>query len=115
MRFILIALAVLLAQCSTVSERLFGPSRNTASSRLIVDKSGYAYDPEDKSCDGFPKLMVETMPGTCLGLVLPRDRALDAATQKGFIKPRTILALPGTPEFLVVDMGGWGPQNGRLF
>lgn len=115
MKYILIACVVLLAQCSTVANRESGPDRQAASSKLVLDKSGYAYDPEDKSCDGFPKLMVETMPGTCLGLVLPRDRANDESSQKGFIKPRTILQLAGTNDFLILDMGGWGPKNGRLF
>ncbi|MBX3032836.1 MAG: PQQ-dependent sugar dehydrogenase [Bdellovibrionaceae bacterium] len=81
----------------------------------VLDSSGYLYDPNDRSCDGFPRLMVDTMPGTCLGLVMPRDRALDPASKKGFIKPRTILSLKGTDDFLVVDMGGWAPKNGRLF
>jgi hypothetical protein len=82
---------------------------------MILDKSGYLYDPQDRSCDGYPRVMVETAPGTCLGLVLPRDRAMDGISQKGFVKPRTILQIPTTNQFLVVDMGGWSPKNGRLF
>jgi glucose/arabinose dehydrogenase len=90
-------------------------NRDVAAQKMILDKSGYLYDPQDRSCDGYPRLMVETMAGTCLGLVMPRDRALDAASDKGFIMPRTILQIPGTDQFLVVDMGGWAPKNGRLF
>jgi len=118
MRIYLFVLSLLLVQCSTLNTNssLSSPSRETASSsKMVLDKSGYLYDPQDRSCDGYPRVMVETMPGTCLGMVLPRDRALDEATQKGFVKPRTIAQIPKTNQFLVVDMGGWNPNNGRLF
>lgn len=117
MRVWLLVLSASLVQCSTLSNSPFvaSQSRQTASSKMILDKSGYLYDPQDKSCDGYPRVMVETMPGTCLGMVLPRDRAMDAATQKSFVKPRTIVQIPKTNQFLVVDMGGWSPKNGRLF
>lgn len=117
MRIFLLFLAATLVQCTTPSNNTYesSQSRGTASSKMVLDKSGYLYDPQDKSCDGYPRVMVETMPGTCLGMVLPRDRALDAATQKGFVKPRTIVQIPKTNQFLVVDMGGWNPKNGRLF
>ncbi len=116
MRVLLLAVVISLIQCTSVKNKDSElPQRSAASAKMILDKSGYLYDPTDRSCDGFPRLMVETMPGTCLGMVLPRDRALDPATNKGFVKPRTILQLPGTNQFLVVDMGGWSPKNGRLF
>ncbi|WP_413583362.1 PQQ-dependent sugar dehydrogenase [Bdellovibrio sp. HCB288] len=115
MRVFLLAFAVLLVQCTSVNREAESIKRSAASSRMVLDKSGYLYDPTDRSCDGFPRLMVETMPGTCLGMVIPRDRALDPATNKGFIKPRTILQIANSNQFLVVDMGGWGPKNGRLF
>lgn len=117
MRFLLLIFAVTLVQCSSFLHRPNSDpqARDTASSKMILDQSGYLYDPLDKSCDGYPRLMVETMPGTCMGMVLPRDRALDVGSQKGFVKPRTIVQIPGTPQFLVVDMGGWAPKNGRLF
>jgi len=117
MRIWLLVVSASLVQCSTFSNNPFvgSASRDTASSKMVLDKSGYLYDPQDKSCDGYPRVMVETIPGTCLGMVLPRDRAIDTATQKSFIKPRTIVQIPKTNQFLVVDMGGWSPKNGRLF
>lgn len=81
----------------------------------VTDKSGYTYDPNDRSCDGYPRLKVGTMPGTCLGLVLPRDRATDSKAKRGFEKPRTIVQIPKSQDFLVVDMGGWAANNGSLF
>lgn len=74
-----------------------------------LDSSGYLFDPKDTSCDGLPQLRVGTMPGTCLGMVLPKSKAI------GFIKPRTILQINGTKDFLVVDMGGWADNKGSLF
>jgi glucose/arabinose dehydrogenase len=99
--------------CESVT-KLSG-DRNVAATGMRVDKSGYAYDPDDKSCDGFPRLKVETAPGTCLGLVLARDRAIDTASKKEFVMPRTILQVPNSDEFLVVDMGGWKKDNGAIF
>ncbi len=81
---------------------------------LKLDSSGYLYDPADRSCGGFPMLRVATMPGTCLGLVLGRDQAKDVASGRDFLKPRTILQVSDS-QFLVLDMGGWKADNGRLF
>ncbi len=110
MRTFLFLSLLCLTQCQTTSIR-----REQASDHTVVDSSGYRYDPNDKSCDGFPKLDVQTMPGTCLGMVMPRDRAKDPATDREFLKPRTIVQIPGSEDFMVLDMGGWNPNNGRLF
>jgi len=109
LRIVIFCFAALLIQCQTSKIQ-----RQTASDQ-VMDTSGYVYDPKDRSCDGYPRISVQTMPGTCLGLVLPRTRAVDPATSKSFVKPRTILQIPQTQNFLVVDMGGWNPNNGRLF
>lgn len=110
MRILIVLCALCLIQCSG------NPfSRNPAASQKILDKSGYLYDPADTSCDGFPRLAVETLPGTCLGLVLPRDRAVEKESNKSFIMPRTLAQVPGTNHFLVVDMGGWKDNNGSLY
>lgn len=99
------------------SKKYVGPitQANRSIAALIVDDSGYQYDPADTSCDGYPRLKVETAPGTCLGMVLPKSRAKDVAANSGFVKPRTLKQVPGTHDFLVVDMGGWAENNGRLF
>lgn len=108
MRFLLLAAAsVLLLQCSRAAQHRF-PSATTT-----LDASGYLYDPADKSCDGFPRLDVQTMPGTCLGLVLPQKRAV--APNKPWKMPRVILPVPNTQDFLVTDMGGWAQNAGGLY
>jgi glucose/arabinose dehydrogenase len=99
-----------LAACASnpVSEPGF---RGLASAR--VDASGYAYDPADRSCDGFPRLQVETAPGTCLGLVLSQARATSGG--KAWRMPRALAQIPGTSDFLATDMGGWADNKGALY
>ena len=113
----LILASVLLVSC--VGHEKFqefnpGDQRKPAASRTVLDASGYLYDPTDRSCDGFPRLHVGTMAGTCLGLVIGRDQAMDSATKRPLAMPRTLLSLKGTDDFLLVDMGGWKANNGSL-
>ena len=108
-----LAVSFSLIGCESISK--FSGERGVAASGQRLDKSGYSYDPEDRSCDGYPRLKVETAPGTCLGLVLARDRAVDATTKKSFVMPRTIVQIPNSDDFLVVDMGGWKKDNGALY
>lgn len=79
------------------------------------EKSGYLFDPKDTSCDGYPRVKIESMPGTCVGMVLPRERAINPATGKQVVMPRNLLQIPKTNDFLVIDMGGWKKNNGALF
>ncbi len=60
-------------------------------------------------CDGFPQVKVETIKGTCLGLVI-QDK-----NKKRFKKPRKIVSVDGDGTFLVTDMGGWSDNKGTLF
>lgn len=82
--------------------------REVASGKAILDGSGYLYTPADTSCGGYPALKVQTQAGTCLGLVVSQN-------DFKFIMPRTILAIPGTEDFFIVDMGGWAPRRGSLY
>jgi glucose/arabinose dehydrogenase len=90
------------------------PSRSIATSgRLLVDGSGYAFDPNDTSCDGYPRVQVETMAGTCLGMVISQQKK--SGGKPILSMPRTILQVPGTSDFLVADMGSWNANSGFLF
>ena len=105
MRYSLSLLALssgLLLQCTHSN-----PSSLRSPSSPVIDKSGYAYNPADRSCDGYPRLNVGTMDGTCLGLAVPHEKA-------AWKMPRTIQQIPGTKDFLVVDMGGWAENRGAL-
>jgi len=53
------------------------------------------------SCSGFPRIGLQTMPGSCVGLV---------AAHLGFVRG---VAVRGHDVY-VVDMGGWVPGKGRL-
>ncbi len=117
MRFAIKALQTLVVviagvSCSQTSHLI---TRDISATRLQVDASGYAYDPRDTSCDGYPRLSVETAPGTCLGLVLHSKNSLDKKGALQLKMPRTIVAVPNSPHFLLADMGGWNPGQGSLF
>jgi len=66
--------------------------------------NGYALGAEQ--CGTFPRLRITMRPGYCAGLVASRD--------DGLIFPRTIVQVPDTRFFVVADMGGWEPKQGRL-
>ena len=78
-------------------------------------KPDYKFDESDTSCGGFPRMKVETFPGSCLGMVLPKARSVDPITRRGFSMPRTMVQIPGTRDFLVVDMGSWHMGKGAIF
>ena len=108
LRSVYLSLAsLLLLQCSSTNIDSRHPSG------MVLDTSGYLYDPSDKSCDGFPRLQVQTMPGTCLGMVLPQKRAVSDTKPWRF--PRTLLQVAGTKDFLAIDMGGWAQNRGALY
>lgn len=54
----------------------------------------------------FPRVSISTRPGYCVGIV--------AGQESGLIAPRTIVQIPGSANFLVVDFGGWIRNNGRV-
>jgi glucose/arabinose dehydrogenase len=67
-------------------------------------RNGYLLS--ETNCGRFPRVQVGTRPGYCLGFV--------AGSEDGLIFPRTIAALPGSSNLVVVDMGGWNPGSGRV-
>jgi glucose/arabinose dehydrogenase len=73
-----------------------------------IRKSGYAIG--EQTCGtaplAFPKLHIGMRPGYCAGLVASEDDGLEF--------PRSIVQVPDSRLFVVVDMGGWGPKRGRL-
>ena len=85
-------------------------------SSLIVSflaSAQYKITPNDKSCDGFPKVSVGTFPRSCLGLVVD-GTFKDARTQETLKFPRKILELE-KDRFIITDMGGWNPKRGSLW
>lgn len=60
-------------------------------------------------CDGYERVLVGTINGTCLGLVAQASQGYT------FVKPRKIIQIPNTKKFLITDMGGWKPNRGTLW
>jgi len=113
--FIGAIVALTLLNCTAVKKHE-ASSRDPSASGKKVDASGYEYDPSDTSCGGFPKLKVQTQSGTCLGLVLPQDQIPMGSGNKRVMRmPRTIVQVPGSDDFLVMDMGGWAPKIGKIW
>jgi hypothetical protein len=50
------------------------------------------------TCDGFPRVWLETPPGYCVGLVMAFD-----GDRPTLIHPRGIANIPGTEDFILVD------------
>lgn len=78
----------------------FAPGASAQSTKL----NGYTLGTE--TCGPFPKLPIAMRPGYCAGLV--------ASKEDGLIFPRAVVQVPDTRFFVVVDMGGWGAQRGRV-
>jgi len=67
-----------------------------------------AYHPLAEDCDGFAKLPMGTADNVCVGLLVQKNNNVP------FKMPRTAIELPNG-KLLVVDMGGWVPNKGKLF
>lgn len=66
-----------------------------------------------KTCDGWPRLPIETAPGMCAGQVVapPPGRGLSTRQLR---LPRTLVQRPGG-DWIVVDLGGWDPGKGSVW
>jgi len=104
------ALLIVLSSCkkknTTSSSTREVPYKEQASPKVI--KSGYALDPADSNCGGFPTLRIEAMNGVCVGMVKQSD---DPSFQ-----PRVIVEIPGRKnEFLITDFANWDSKNGKIW
>lgn len=66
------------------------------------------YMPLAEDCDGFAKVPLGTADNLCVGLLVQKD------TNIPFKMPRTAVELPDG-KLLVVDMGGWMANKGKLW
>ncbi|MES2963497.1 MAG: hypothetical protein V4760_06375, partial [Bdellovibrionota bacterium] len=71
-------------------------------------KSGYKITGEacGRGALKFPRVPIDMRKGYCAGIV--------ASSDDGLIAPRTIVQIPKSPHFVVVDFGGWKRNNGRV-
>ena len=77
-----------------------------------VPQWGYARDA--RTCDGYPRALIETAKGICAGIVLAPPPAGLPPSKRTLHMPRTLLALPGG-DWLVVDLGTWDPGRGTVW
>lgn len=71
-------------------------------------KGGYSLNPADTSCGGYPTLRIETMPGSCVGMV--------KHSEDEKFQPRVMLEIPGrVGHFLITDFAAWDPKDGKIW
>ncbi|MGB1311663.1 MAG: PQQ-dependent sugar dehydrogenase, partial [Leucothrix sp.] len=68
-----------------------------------------SYPTSDADCAGYPRANIETKAGLCVGVVA---QANDQITWR---KPRRIVQVPNTKQFIVTDMGGWTRERGKVW
>lgn len=66
------------------------------------------------TCDGYPRAVIQTVPGMCAGIVLAPPPTGLPPSKRTIHMPRTLLALPGG-DLLVADLGTWDPGRGAVF
>lgn len=66
------------------------------------------YTPLSEQCDNFPKLALGTDDNLCVGLLVQKSPEIP------FKMPRTAIDTPDG-KLLVVDMGGWASNKGKLW
>lgn len=110
MKLILFSIAFTLLSCQSVSKKKSEPFETEEAPyvkrwqerQLAAEKSEYKII---GTCGGLPKVNVKTAPGFCLGLV---------DSGENMIFPRTAAELDQN-NILVVDMGGWAENRGRIY
>ena len=81
------------------------PGIHQASARTFYAPSG--------TCDGFPRAPIGMAKGFCAGIIVaPSPTDFEGRT---VLLPRALLALKGTKDVLVTDMGKWNSAGGKVF
>jgi glucose/arabinose dehydrogenase len=65
------------------------------------------------TCDGLPRVDVDTAPGYCLGLVMAP--VTGKFHQRQIRTPRVLLQLPDAERWLLSDLGGWTSGRGKVW
>ena len=78
---------------------------------LIVSPLAFSanYSVTQSSCDGYPQAKIGTKQGICVGLVAQVGENIK------WRKPRRIVQVPNTQQFIVTDMGGWTRGRGTVW
>jgi len=76
-------------------------------------RPGYVLD-AGKTCGGYPRLPIETLPGVCAGFVFGPPPSGLRPSQRVLHLPRILLPL-ANGDFLVTDLGTWDPGHGSVW
>ena len=85
------------------------PTAEPIAKMLIEKTAGVAYQKGDTSCMGFPRIWVDTAQGMCVGMV----KAI-GSKDKILRKPRALVQIPNSDDFILSDMGGWSRHLGKV-
>ncbi|MET0355731.1 MAG: PQQ-dependent sugar dehydrogenase [Cellvibrio sp.] len=77
-------------------------------SLLCISATAAPYVPLSEQCDGYPKLPLGTADNLCVGLLAQNSASVPLKM------PRTAVETPDR-KLLVVDMGGWVENKGKLW
>lgn len=75
---------------------------------------GQGYARDGRTCDGYPRAPIETVAGTCAGLVLAPPPAGAPLSKRTIRMPRTLLPL-ANGDLLVSDLGAWTTGRGAVW
>lgn len=67
------------------------------------------YPVADTLCDGYPRASIGTKKGVCIGVVAQQSE------QVKWVKPRRIVQVTNTKQFIITDMGGWNRGKGAVW
>ena len=68
-----------------------------------------SYPISESTCDGYPQAKIGTQQGTCIGIIA------QANDQIKWRKPRRIVQVSDTQQFIITDMGGWNRGRGKVW
>ena len=89
-------------RATAVAAACVGALLSVAMSNALAAAAGYA---SHGRCGAFPRVSLQTPPGTCVALV--------AGAADGLRFPRRILEV-APDRYWLIDMGSWEPRQGRL-
>ncbi|RVU86279.1 sugar dehydrogenase [Leucothrix sargassi] len=68
-----------------------------------------SYPTSDALCDGYPQANIGTLEGICVGVVAQKSQSIP------WVKPRKVVQVTGTNQFIITDMGGWTRGKGVVW
>ena len=83
-----------------------------AAACAIVPASARTFYTPSGTCDGYPRAGITMAKRFCAGIIVAPPADFESRT---VLLPRVLLALKGTRDFLLTDMGKWNSAGGKVF